>query len=212
MTKLKLRPFVVPTITALLLIIGMSFTIIGLKNSNDFDEQIENEQDHVTDTIIETQIPVIKIDNKMLFPYKNDKVKIGKYFYDYKSESNQQENSLILHKDTYIQNSGIDFICEESFEVISVLEGKVTDVSDNETLGKIVEITHDNNMISIYQSLNEIYVKKGEVISKGKVIGKSGKNELDKTLGNHLHFELYTNGQIVNPLLYLNKEIKKIKE
>ena len=113
-----------------------------------------------------------------------------------------------------MQNSGIDFVSEGVFDVISVLNGTVVDTSDNEILGKTVEISHDNGLVTIYQSLSEINVKKGDVIYQGQVIGKSGTNKLDKELGNHLHFEFYTNGQIVDPNLYLNKEIahKKNKE
>ena len=51
-------------------------------------------------------------------------------------------------------------------------------------------------------------VKKGDIITQGQVIGKSGTNELDKDIGNHLHFELYVNGQVVDPTLYLNKELE----
>ena len=46
------------------------------------------------------------------------------------------------------------------------------------------------------------------MITQGQVIGKSGTNELDKDMGNHLHFELYVNGQVVDPALYLNKELE----
>ena len=94
-----------------------------------------------------------------------------------------------------------------TFDVVSVLEGTITNVKEDETLGKIVEIKHSNDYISIYQSLSEVSVKKGDTVTQGQVIGKSGTNELDKELGNHLHFEFYANGQIVDPTLYLNKEI-----
>ena len=40
------------------------------------------------------------------------------------------------------------------------------------------------------------------------MIGKSGTNSIDKELGNHLHFELYLNSQVVNPEDYFDKEIK----
>ena len=107
-----------------------------------------------------------------------------------------------------MQNSGVDFVNKNTFDVISILEGSVTDVKEDETLGKIIEIKHDNNYISLYQSLSEVSVKKGDMVKQGQVIGKSGTNELDKELGNHLHFELYLDGQVVNPTLYLNKELK----
>ena len=110
-----------------------------------------------------------------------------------------------------MQNSGIDFVSENEFDVISVLDGTVTDVKEDETLGKIVEVKHDNNYVSIYQSLKEVSVKKGDTVTQGQVLGKSGTNELDKEIGNHLHFEFYVNGQVVDPTLYLDKELQNDK-
>ena len=78
----------------------------------------------------------------------------------------------------------------------------------NTILGKTIEIKHDNGIISSYQSLSEVNVKKDDYINQGQVIGKSGTNELDKEIGNHLHLEIYENGNSVNPENYLNKEIK----
>ena len=101
---------------------------------------------------------------------------------------------------------------ENKFDVIAILDGTVTDIKDDDTLGKCIEIKHDNNLISTYQSLSEIKVKKGDIITQGQVLGTSGENELDKELGNHLHFEMYENGGNVNPNNYLNKEIPSKKE
>ena len=114
----------------------------------------------------------------------------------------------IYFQNTYIQNSGVDFIYDKTFDVVAVLDGEVTNIKEDEVLGKIVEISHDNKYVSIYQSLSEINVKKGDVVSQGQILGKSGKNELDKELGNHLHFEMYVGGQTVDPLLYLNKDVQ----
>ena len=50
--------------------------------------------------------------------------------------------------------------------------------------------------------------KKVVAVKQGQVIGKSGTNSIDKELGNHLHFELYLNSQVVNPEDYFDKEIK----
>ena len=93
---------------------------------------------------------------------------------------------------------------------ISVLSGKVINVKEDDSLGKIIEIEHDKDFISIYQSLSEVNVKKDDIINQGQVIGTSGTNELDKELGNHLHFELYYNGKIVNPEEYYNRNIDEL--
>ena len=70
------------------------------------------------------------------------------------------------------------------------------------------EVQHDNKFVSSYQSLGEVSVKKNDTVKQGQVIGKSGTNSIDKELGNHLHFELYLNSQVVNPEDYFDKEIK----
>ena len=73
-----------------------------------------------------------------------DQVKIGKYYYDYKADETKQQNSITYHDNTYMQNSGIDYILEETFEVNSILDGTVTNVTTDELLGNCVEIKHDN--------------------------------------------------------------------
>ena len=131
-----------------------------------------------------------------------------KYFYNYQADNATQEKSILYHEDTYIQNSGMDFTKNETFEVIAVLDGTVINIKDDELLGKIVEVQHENNLVSSYQSLGEVSVKKNDTVKQGQVIGKSGTNSIDKELGNHLHFELYLNSQVVNPEDYFDKEIK----
>lgn len=210
MKRKKLKPFVVPSLV-MIGIIGIIFgtSIIGsnLNNKNKESESI----DYVSNIILENDLAVINTTVKIINPYTNQSVTIGKYFYDYKGESSNQEKSIIFHDDTYMQNSGVDFVSENTFDVVSILDGTVTDVKEDDTLGKIVEIKHDNDYISIYQSLSEVSVKKGDTVTQGQILGKSGTNELDKEIGNHLHFELYVNGQVVDPTLYLNKELQNNK-
>ncbi len=206
MKKKKLKSFVFPTIITIL-VIGIFTLSIVMTKSNENLQSNEQSLNYVSNTILDNEIAVINTTTKMINPYTDASVKIGKYFYDYKAEKESQEKSIIFHDDTYMQNSGIDFTAENTFDVIAVLDGTVSDVKEDETLGKIIEIKHDNEYITIYQSLSETSVKKGDTVTQGQVIGKSGTNELDKDMGNHLHFELYVDAQIVDPSLYLNKEI-----
>lgn len=209
MIKKKIRVQSIPIILGLFVLIPI-LTIILLLNTSLSEEPID--PSYSTEEVVEDTLPVVNTTKKIINPYTDLKVKIGKSFYDYQGSEEDQINSIILHDNTYIQNSGIDYISDNIFEVIAILDGTVTNVKDDETIGKSIEIEHENGYISIYQSLSEVYVKKGDIISQGQVIGKSGSNELDKDLGNHLHFEIYDNGQAVNPQNYLNKEITEKKE
>ena len=207
MRRRKLKPYVLPTLM-IIAITGIIFGTAMLSNSLKNKDTYEEPTSYVNDTILEEDQAVINETTKMINPYTDTTVTIGKNYYDYKADAKTQEKSIIYHDNTYLQNSGTDFISQNTFDVVAVLDGSVTDVKEDETLGKVVEIKHDNGYVSIYQSLSEVSVKKGDVITQGQVIGKSGTNELDKDIGNHLHFELYVNGQVVDPTLYLNKELE----
>ncbi len=208
MKKKKLKSYVLPSLLTVL-IFGVMVGTTFIKNKATKNLEDTNNLTYVTNTIMENEIPVINTTTKVINPYTDASVTIGKSYYDYKADKTVQEKSIIYHDDTYMQNSGVDFISTNTFDIISVLDGTVSDVKEDETLGKIVEIKHNNDYISIYQSLSEVSVKKGDTVKQGQVIGKSGTNELDKEIGNHLHFEFYVNGQIVDPTLYLNKELTK---
>lgn len=206
MRRRKLKPYVLPT----LLLLAITSVVFGtaMLTNNLKKEPEEEPTSYITDAIIEEEEAVMKEEKKVLNPYTDSSVTIGKNYYDYKADAETQEKSIVYHDNTYMQNSGIDFIAENPFDVVAILDGSVTDVKDDDTLGKIIEIKHDNGYVSIYQSLSEVSVKKGDVITQGQVLGKSGTNNLDKDMGNHLHFELYVNGQVVDPTLYLNKELQ----
>lgn len=204
MRKLRLKKYVLPTTLMTLGLVAILTALVVTKSNNNL-KPTEN-INYVSSTIISRDIAVINTTTKVIYPYTDQSVKVGKSYYDYKATAEEQEKSIIYHEETYIQNSGVDFVYDQQFNVVSILEGTVTNVKEDEILGKIVEISHNNDYVSVYQSLSEVNVKKGDVVSQGQVIGKSGTNTLDKDLGNHLHFELYIGGQVVNPTLYLDKE------
>lgn len=211
--KKRLRPkkYVLPCLYVALfasVMLGAFFITKSMKSSG--NEIVEKETpNYVSREVISQDVPVINETEKMIKPYTNEGVTIGKSYYDYKSESSAQEKSITYYDGSYIQNSGIDYVLNETFEVVAVLDGTVTNVKEDDILGTIVEIKHDNNYVTTYQSLSEVSVKKDDTVTQGQVIGKSGTNKLDKDMGNHLHFEVYVNGQVVDPNLYLDKEVKK---
>lgn len=205
MKKLKLKSFVIPTVFTTLSVIAI---IVSLTVTKGEKVEMPTNTNYVSSIILGNELAVMNEKTKLINPYFENSVTIGKNYYDYKSTSESQEKSITYYDNTYIQNTGIDYVSDTIFDVVSILNGEVTDVKEDAVLGKVVEINHNNKYISVYQSLSEVNVKKGDTISQGQVIGKSGKNELDKSIENHLHFELLYDGQIVNPTEHLNKEIK----
>lgn len=172
--------------------------------------RLDDNTTYVNDVIIENDIPVVSVNNNMVRPYTASNVSIGKSFYNYQDNEENQKNSLIYYDGTYIPNSGVDYKSDETFDVVSVFDGTVSKVTENNLLGKIIEITHSNNVITVYQSLSEVQVKEGDSVLQGQVIGKSGESNILKDLGNHLHFEIIINGKNINPENCYDKKIDEL--
>lgn len=207
--KRKLKGFVMPTIYVMLVAMLVISTFMTFSNSN--DETVEEDITYVSSVIWSNDTPVVATDKVVVKPFTNKDVAIGKYYYDYKDGSDEQQNAIIFYENSYIQNSGVDYIFEDSFDVVSIYDGTVIKVEDNDIVGKTVEIKHGNNIISVYQSLSEVNVKQGDTITLGTKIGKSGNSKINKDLGNHLHLEIYVNGQVVNPEDCYNKKLTDLQ-
>ena len=205
-SKRKLKPFVVPMmyVLSIAMVITSVYFIERIINSAVFkSEDIENvngDSDGDSSTIENSSdVPVVNTEPQIIKPYINDSVKVVKSYYDYKADNSTQENSILYYGNTYMQNSGVDYASGSEFEVVSVLDGTVSEVVDDEIMGKTIKIKHSNDLVSVYQSMGSIDFKVNDTVNQGAIIGKSGENNISKDLGNHLHFELYYKGSIVNP-------------
>ena len=116
---------------------------------------------------------------------------------DYKEENH--ENSIMYYENTYMPNTGVIYKGESKFDCLAIYEGEVVKLEEDEIMGTIVTIKHDENIMSIYGSLQNVKVKEGDIVNKMDVIGEAGKNNLSSSLGEHLHFELIVNGKNVDP-------------
>lgn len=210
MKSRKIRLKKAPLLLVLSLVPILSFAFIYTNNLKNKDQGQDHE--YIQEEIIDSTTPVINDTKKVINPYTAQDVTIGKLYYDYEGNEEEQLKSITIHDNTYMQNTGIDYVSENPFDVVAILEGTVIEVKDDNILGKTVQIKHDNEYVSSYQSLGEVNVKKGDIVNQGQVLGKSGNNELDKDLGNHLHLEIYANGQAINPMNILDKELKVEKE
>lgn len=211
MKKRRLKPAVKISLISfgVFLLLLVSITII---NNNEAKKVINANDDYtyVNDYIFDSYYPVISQDEKISKPYTSEKVSIYKNFYDKDAEETEQQKSIIYHEGIYMQNSGIDYKSGESFDVISITKGTVTNISDDPLLGKTVEVKSSTELVITYQSLSEVNVKKGDVVTSGKVIGKSGTCALNSDIQNGLHLEMYVNGSVVNPEKYYGKSLKEL--
>ncbi len=121
-------------------------------------------------------------------------------------------DSELFYNETLKQwesHKGID-MTSENLNVYSVLDGVVTDVQTTYEDGTCITITHEGGYVSKYSSLSdETSVTISDTVSAGDVIGTMSESSANELLsGAHLHFELYKDGQKVDPSNYLTLEDK----
>jgi murein DD-endopeptidase MepM/ murein hydrolase activator NlpD len=76
-----------------------------------------------------------------------------------------------------------------------------SNVTPESTLADILELKAKNGYSTVYAHMSKIYVKKGDKVTAGQVIGACGHTGV--ATGNHVHFEIKINGTAVNPAPYL---------
>ncbi|WP_199616811.1 M23 family metallopeptidase [Paenibacillus alkalitolerans] len=136
------------------------------------------------------------------WPVSNkDSLELTMEYFDVNASSEDNQAAMVEYGDTFTPHTGIDLSSpnQEPFEVLAAMGGTVTRVDQLPIAGYVVEIKHDNGLSTLYQSLDDVQVAKGDEVKKGEKIAMAGRNELEKELGVHLHFEVWKDGKPVNP-------------
>jgi stage II sporulation protein Q len=135
-------------------------------------------------------------------------------FYDNDSDKAEQEASLVVYNNQYHPNTGIDIGAKDGkeFDVIASLSGEVVTVKEDTLLGNVVEIEHDNGIVTQYQSIKNIKVKAGDMVEQGDKIATAGTSVFNEKAGVHVHFEIRKDGVPVNPLDYFDKPLSSLEE
>ncbi len=97
---------------------------------------------------------------------------------------------------------GIDVVAAPNEVVKATLDGTIILSTWTLETGWVIEIQHDNNLLSVYKHNAELLKRQGDFVKAGDpiaIIGNSG----ELTTGPHLHFELWHNMTPINPLDYI---------
>lgn len=98
-------------------------------------------------------------------------------------------------------HTGVDFAAPAGTKIYAWKAGKVIQASWSGSYGNFIVIQHNDGTVSRYAHCSGYACSKGDVVSKGQVIGYVGTT--GNSTGNHLHLEIKINGNFVNPLNYL---------
>ena len=100
---------------------------------------------------------------------------------------------------------GIDIANHHGTPIVATADGRVTLISKNGQLGRIVVIDHGYGFKTRYAHLAEAKVKRGQTVKRGEVIALMGATGY--ATGPHLHYEVIRNGKWHNPDNFILNEM-----
>lgn len=103
---------------------------------------------------------------------------------------------LYLHK-------GTDIAFSLGWPVLATADGKVVENKfEPMGFGNYIVVRHKYGFYTQYAHLNRVYVREGDIVSQGQIIGEVGTTGL--STGPHLHYEVRIGSQVVDPERYLS--------
>ena len=111
--------------------------------------------------------------------------------------------------DWYCLHEGMDFSAAAGTQVFAAVDGTITEITSKDVdilCGDSITIEHANGLKTVYMFLDvDPDLKVGAKVSRGDVIGTvAAANGVENADGEHLHFEVFKNGESVDPDEYLN--------
>ena len=107
----------------------------------------------------------------------------------------------------YRTHTGVDIYCEAGTDVASVAAGTIKEIWEDPMMGTCISIEHPGGMMSVYKNLCSDIPEKtsaGKQVNCGEIFATSGDTALlEVAEESHLHYELYLNGEAVDPCQYI---------
>jgi murein DD-endopeptidase MepM/ murein hydrolase activator NlpD len=98
-------------------------------------------------------------------------------------------------------HEGIDFAAETGTPVVAPAKGQVVRSEWDPTYGHVIEIKHAENFVTRYAHLSKRLVTENSMVQSGSHSGNVGST--GRSTGPHLHYEIFQNGKVLNPLSVL---------
>lgn len=125
----------------------------------------------------------------------------GEIIKDFAQESLVYSNTL----DEWTTHMGIDIKADRMSIVTAAEEGTIESIKNDPRYGLTITISHKDGFKTIYSNLlTTEFVTENEIVEKGQTIATVGDTaSFEVGDESHLHFEIYKDGNPVNPTIYL---------
>ncbi|MGI6232521.1 MAG: peptidoglycan DD-metalloendopeptidase family protein [Prevotella sp.] len=106
-------------------------------------------------------------------------------------------------------HGGVDIKTHPNDEIVAAFDGVVTRSGPYYGYGNCIVIRHAYGFETLYSHQSKNFVKKGQHVKAGTVIGLTGRTGRATTA--HLHFEVHFKGHRINPNLLFNHTNKRLQ-
>jgi murein DD-endopeptidase MepM/ murein hydrolase activator NlpD len=146
------------------------------------------------------------------YPAEGNILSIVLKFFSSENESTNPQTFFILPANGYISrefdlekgHTGLDISVKNGSPVYAAASGFVVFAGYTIEDGNVMIINHSDGYISIYKHCSLLLKKEREAVEQGELIAKSGNSGLHSS-GPHLHFEIWKDGNVINPQSVLIK-------
>lgn len=97
---------------------------------------------------------------------------------------------------------GVDILAPQKTPIKAARDGVVFISEFTSSNGNVIGVQHDNNLMTFYKHNSQLLKKVGDRVKAGEVLAIIG-NTGRLSSGPHLHFELWHEGEVVDPTEYL---------
>lgn len=102
-------------------------------------------------------------------------------------------------------HKGLDIADRRHVGILATADGKIIEQGYDPVFGNSILIRHNYEFYTKYAHLHVAYVKAGDSVKQGQLIGLMGNTGM--STGNHLHYEIRIGAEVVDPegFLFTNK-------
>ncbi|MDX1394341.1 MAG: M23 family metallopeptidase [Gemmatimonadota bacterium] len=98
---------------------------------------------------------------------------------------------------------GIDIAVPSGSYVRAMRAGTVEEAGEDEIYGRYIRIAHGDGLSSLYGHNSWLFVQPGDSVQRLQVIALTGNT--GRSTAPHLHFELTRDGELLDPLAFVNQ-------
>lgn len=98
---------------------------------------------------------------------------------------------------------GVDITANPHESIVATLDGTVILATYTANYGYVMQVQHSQNLVSVYKHCGTMLKQEGDRVKGGEVIALISEKKNEGETQPHLHFEMWKNGNPINPEKYI---------